>query len=309
MITACGDDDDGVEACDDDDHTVDGEDVDPVIAVVKNGPGNVDEGGDSATYTVTITNNSSPTDPVTITSLVDDKFGNLLAEAEAANGGPIEIAPGDSFTFDFTGDVDLNAGETHTNTVTAVGTDDEGATDDDSDDHTVTAVDVAPILDIEKTGPDTVLEGGGTATYTITIRNDSVDTDPVTITSLMDDKFDDLLPEAEAANGGTIVLNPGEEFTFSFDRDLTLDGGETHTNTATVCGLDDENTEACDSDEHTVTGTDVEPLMEVTKTPNQAEVFAPGEDVTSPFGWRTTGVHRSAHYHLHRRRRIRRRVG
>ena len=49
----------------------------------------------SVTYTYTVTNTSpATTDPVTITSLVDDKAGNLLAAFKAANGGSDVLAYG-----------------------------------------------------------------------------------------------------------------------------------------------------------------------------------------------------------------------
>ena len=74
-------------------------------------------------------------------------------------------------------------GETHTNVVTVIAVDDEGTTATDDDDHTVGADDVLPAISIVKDGPPSIDEGGDTATYPITITNDSVSTDPLTITS------------------------------------------------------------------------------------------------------------------------------
>ena len=113
---------------------------------------------------------------------------------------------------------------------------------------------MAPVIAIVKDGEATINEGGDTATYDITLTNNSVSTDPLTITSLTDDQFGDLLAEAEAANGaagntGPITLNPGDSFSFSFDREVGLDVGETHTNVATVVAIDDEGTTATDNDE------------------------------------------------------------
>ena len=48
----------------------------------------------------------------------------------------------------------------------------------------------------------------------------------MTITSLTDDKFGDLLTEAESDFGGPISLASGASMTFDIDRDLTLDGGD-----------------------------------------------------------------------------------
>ena len=265
-ITVVGRDDEGTTATATDPHTVTGANVAPTISIVKNGSSTVNEGGGVAAYTFTITNASAVTDPVTITSLNDDKFGNLLAEAQADNGGnSIVIQPGATFTFDITRSLTLDGGEIHTNTVTVTGKDDEGTTDSGTDDHTVTGTDVAPTINILKNGSTTVSEGGGTATYTFTITNASVGTDPVTITSISDDKFGNLLAEAQADLGGTIVIQPNNSVTFDITRSLTLNAGQTHANTVTVTGKDDEGTTDSGTDDHTVTATNVGPTISVLK--------------------------------------------
>ena len=73
--------------------TVDYTEPPPAISVDKSAT-NIAE-GNSATYSFTITNTSSAsTDPVTITSVVDDVLGDLTSTALAANGGnPIVLAP------------------------------------------------------------------------------------------------------------------------------------------------------------------------------------------------------------------------
>ncbi|GET41989.1 hypothetical protein [Microseira wollei] len=266
-ITVVGKDDEGVTATATDPHTVTGADVAPTINIVKNGSATVKEGGGVASYTFTITNASAITDPVTITSISDDKFGSLLAEAVTDNGGNnIVINPNGSFSFDITRSLSLDAGDTHTNIVTVTGKDDEGTTDSGTDDHTVTGADVAPTINIVKNGSSTVKEGGGVASYTFTITNASAITDPVTITSISDDKFGDLLSEAVTDNGGnTIVINPNATFTFDITRSLSLDAGDTHTNIVTVTGKDDEGTTDSGTDDHTVTGTDVAPTINIVK--------------------------------------------
>jgi hypothetical protein len=87
------------------------------------------------TFTVVVTNNSGPTDPVTITSLVDDIHGDL--DGQGTCSVPQTIQPGDSYTCEFTALVEGEAGDTETDTVTASGTDDEGNPVSDSDDATV----------------------------------------------------------------------------------------------------------------------------------------------------------------------------
>jgi hypothetical protein len=271
VVTVQGHDDENTPVSDTDDHTIVGTDVPPVIEIVKTGPGTIDEGGAIATWHFEITNNSGETDPVTVTSLVDDMQGDLLAAAIAANGGnPIVLASGQSFGFDFSAELDLNAGDPYTNVVTVTGHDDEGNDTSDDDDDTITVTNVLPSITIDKTGPATVDEGGADVTWTFVITNTSGETDPVTITSLVDDKLGNLLAAAEAANGGQIVLAPNESFTFDYNPaglvDVSINAGETYHNVVEVTGVDDEGSHASASDDHTITATDVAPAIHLEKT-------------------------------------------
>jgi hypothetical protein len=74
------------------------------------------------TYTVTVTNLTL--EPVSLFSLDDDKFGNLNGVGTCAIGGT--IVSGTPYSCTFTKTLTGAAGTTHTNTVTAVGKDDEG---------------------------------------------------------------------------------------------------------------------------------------------------------------------------------------
>ena len=115
---------------------------------------NINE-GNTATYTYTITNTSTAsTDPVTITSVVDDVLGDLTSAANAAwlaqgNTGPIVLAPGASFSFDYTTLTVLNAG-TVVNVVTVSGLDDENTTTSATDTATLVVANVNPSLSIDK---------------------------------------------------------------------------------------------------------------------------------------------------------------
>jgi hypothetical protein len=91
--------------------------------------------GGPVTFTVVVTNNSGPTDPVTITSLVDDIHGDL--DGQGTCTVPQTIQPGASYTCEFTAVVSGNAGDSETDTVTASGEDDEGNSVSDDDDATV----------------------------------------------------------------------------------------------------------------------------------------------------------------------------
>src|SRR4029079_4044378 len=269
----------------------------PTITVDKTGPARVAEGGASVSWHVVITNTSEATDPVTITSVVDNQLGDLTAAVLAANGGqPIILQAGQSFQFDYSpvGDVDLvlNAGQTHTNIVTVDGTDDEGDSVTGSDDHAITVSNIAPSVTLDKTGPASIAEGGADAAWTFTITNHSVSTDPVTVTSVVDNQLGNLTAAAIAANGGQpIVLAAGQSFTFTYNPagDLVLDGGQTHVNTAAVIAVDDEGTQTTAQDSYTITGTDVAPSISVAKT-GPATIAEGGTDVTWHFKSTTNSV-------------------
>src|SRR5262249_39515459 len=151
----------------------------------------------------TITNTSAAsTDPVTITSVVDDKLGDLTAAANAAwiaqgHGGPIVLAPGQAFTF--TSRTSVTAAGTVVNAVTVRGHDDEDSPATAEDSHTLPVSALAPVITVPKPGPATVAEGN-TAPYGFTITNASpADPEPVTITSVVDDVLGDLTAAANAA--------------------------------------------------------------------------------------------------------------
>ncbi|MDV6342373.1 DUF11 domain-containing protein [Nitrosomonas sp. Is24] len=285
---------------DTDDHTVTGENVAAKITIDKSGPATISEGGANVIYNFTITADATnaSTDPVTITSLSDNTFSAAdntalfaaaLAKYQETNPSATAIVlnPGESlsFSFDPTGNLVLDAGEEHTNTVTVEGKDDDAGTPtiSDTDDHTVTGENVAAKITIDKSGPATISEGGANVIYNFTITADATNasTDPVTITSLSDNtfsaadntalfaaalaKYQETNPSATA-----IVLNPGESLSFSFDPtgNLVLDAGEEHTNTVTVEGKDDDagTPTISDTDDHTVTALDILPEISVIKT-------------------------------------------
>src|SRR5262249_25275832 len=154
------------------------------------------------------------------------------------------------FTFSFTTVTALNAG-TVINTVSVAGHDDEGTTASAQDSDTLIVTNVDPSIKVVKDGPTTLPEGQ-TATYSFTITNTSTaSTDPVTITSVIDDVLGDLTKAAEDANGGNpIVLQQNQSFTFDFTTGV-LNGG-TVVNTVTVSAHDDENIPTSASDTHTL---------------------------------------------------------
>jgi hypothetical protein len=143
--------------------------------------------------------NNSVADPLTLTSLEDDVYGNLVGQGTCLL---TTIAVGGSYSCEFYGNVTGNAGESHIDTVTAKGQDDEGNEVQASWSATVNLTNSMAAIRLVKTAdPASVNEPGGNVTYTFTIYNDS-SVDSVTITSLTDTIYGNLT----AAAGSTCVV-------------------------------------------------------------------------------------------------------
>jgi hypothetical protein len=277
-----GNDDDGTETTAQDDETVTLVDVLPDITVTKDASQtSVPETGGDVSYTVKVVNNSD--EPVRLSSLSDDKFGNLhgqgtcfVPQTLAASGGA-----GDSYSCSFTRSLSSSGPGDHVNTVTAVGTDNEGNTDTETDDATVTFTDVKPDIAVTKTAsPTSVLETGGDVTFTVTAINNS--DEPVKLSSLTDDKFGNLhgqgdcsVPQDLAASG-----EAGDSYSCTFTKSLSGSSTIPHTNTVTAVGTDNEGNTDTETDDATVTFTEVLPVISVTKTASPTSVAETGGQVS-----------------------------
>ncbi len=231
--------------------TVDVLDLPPVIAVTKTAdPTQVNEPGGTVNFTVVVQNNSGVADPVTITSLVDDIHGNLNGQGSCSV--PQTIQPGASYTCIFPAQVNGNAGHSEIDTVTASGTDDEGVAVSAKDDATVTVVNVLPVIAVTKTAdPIQVYAPGGTVNFTVVVQNNSGTSDPVTITSLLDDIHGNLNGQGTCSVPQTI--QPGASYTCTFPALVSGSAGHSETDTVTASGTDDEGTPVSAKDDATVT--------------------------------------------------------
>ena len=131
VVTASGLDDDGIPVSDDDDAVVTINDVPSAIEVLKTA-GNaadgdvfyIDEPGGLVGFSITITN-TSLVDTVTIDSIVDSIYGNLIGATDS-DCVAVTLVPGESTSCTFDRVVSGNAGDVETNVVTASGLDDDG---------------------------------------------------------------------------------------------------------------------------------------------------------------------------------------
>ncbi|MDQ3777862.1 MAG: hypothetical protein M3310_03200, partial [Actinomycetota bacterium] len=255
-------------------------------------PTSVSEPGGAVTFTLSI-RNTSVADAVTLTELVDSVYGEVfargdcgalenkkLAAHDGAAGGPDEV------TCSFTATIAGNAGESHHNVATVRGRDedDRPVTDDDSADVAIT--DIAPSIEVTKTAnPETLPEPGGPVQFTVKVENTSVSSDPVTITSLVDDPDGAGPAEPIDLDGrGTCdvpqTLQRGEAYTCTFTRAISGNAGETKTDVVTASGRDDDGHEVTDNDDATVRLTDVASSITLEKTANPTSVQAPGGQVS-----------------------------
>lgn len=246
------------------------------INVTKNAnPSTVAEPGGNINFTVKVDNTSSVS--VQLSSLTDDVYGDLNGKGSCLI--PQSIAGGGYYECSFAGNVLGDVGSTHKDTVTAVAS---GASD--YDDATVTIVNVDPTISVLKTAnTPSVPETGGDVTFNFLVRNTSVE--PVTITSLSDDKFGSLSGDADC-QVGTILPYGGQ---CSFDATFAIPAGDypgSHSNIFTAYAQDNEGEEAMDNDEETISYADVLPDVKVEKTAGVSEIPETGQDVT--FTYRIT---------------------
>jgi uncharacterized repeat protein (TIGR01451 family) len=255
-------------------------------------PTSVPEPGGSVTFKFTI-RNTSPADTVTITELDDSIFGDLfargdcdalenkqLAPADGGAGGPDEAMCSFSTT------VSGNVGDEHHNIATVTGHDEDNRPVTDDDAAEVAFTDVAPSIEVTKTAnPESLPEPGGPVEFTVQVKNSSVSTDPVTITSLVDD------PDG-AGPAGAIdldgrgscdvpqVIQPGGTYTCKFTGTISGNAGDVKTDIVTAAGHDDDGHEVSDDDDATVKLTDVPSSIAVDKTAGPTSMPAPGGPVT-----------------------------
>jgi len=227
------------------------------------------EPGANVTFDIVVTSTSGNYDnPLTITGLLDTDFGDLNGVGDCATGGSLSL--GSPYSCSFTAFIAGDAGDVHSNTVTAYAVDNEGDQAQNSDGATVNINDVPSAITLEKTAnPIEVLETGDDVTvfrdvdYTFEFcvkpyLDDGVTprVDDVTFSSLTDDQFGTLTGDCMVGgitplNG--YVLSPGQCASCVITEQLQGNAGDIHTNIATINGTDEDGQPVTDSDDATVT--------------------------------------------------------
>ena len=147
---------------------------------------------------------------------------------------------------------------------------------------TNTGIDHMPIIEVTKKADKTsVKETGEDVEFTFTVKNTSK-VDTVTITSLLDTVFGNLDGDHSCKIGTELV--PDAECNFTITKHISGNySGDSHSNVFTAIAKDEEDNEATNSDDETITFTDVLPDITVTKTAGVTEIPETGGDVTFTF--------------------------
>jgi uncharacterized repeat protein (TIGR01451 family) len=269
-VTATASDDDGNSVSESDTALVPIGDVLPAVTVVKTpSPASVAEPGGLVTFSIDVGNPT--TEVLTLDVLVDDVFGDLLdagnpaVSANTCPSQPSAIAPGGSLTCSFDGAVSGDAsGPDHTDTVTATVRDDEGNEESGAGEATVGFTDSLPLIAVSKSpSSESIPEPGGPVTFTIVV--DNLSGEPVTVLSLVDDVFGDLLDPANPAvfesTCPTVAVEvpAGGALTCTFSAEVIGTSVDPdHLDTVTASAEDDEGTVVTADDSATVSFSSVD---------------------------------------------------
>jgi hypothetical protein len=242
------------------------------------------EPGGTFTFTVQVSNPSA-VDPITITSLTDNIYGNIATRAGSTCGTLIGVtlAPGaTSSACSFTGPFSGKAGASQTDVVTVGGVDANGFTASSTAHATVTLTAAGPQIGVTKVAsPLSMVEPGGTFTFTVQVSNPST-LEPVTITALTDNIYGNIATRAGSTCGALIgvVLQPGATSApCSFTGPFSGKAGASQTDTVTVTGVNNGTTVMATA-MATVTLTPSGPQIGVTKVATPLTLAAPGGTFT-----------------------------
>ena len=254
-VTVIGIDERGQQATDEDDATVGITDVAPNIRVDKTAtPETLPAPRGTFTFNVVVTNTSA--EPVTITALTDDIYGNIATQGTCTNAvGTVLAANGGTYSCSFQGVFEGRGGDTQTDVVTVVGVDNDGTVVTDDDDATVRLTEVLagalPTVLVDKTAsPLTRVAPGGDFTFTVTVLNTS--TEAVTIRTLTDDIYGNIATQGTCTTAVGTVLQPGQTYTCSFTGRFTGNAGDSQTDVVTAVVVDQDGNTATDSDDAVV---------------------------------------------------------
>ena len=245
------------------------------LAVVKTAvPTTAPETGRDITYTVQVTNNAQFVS-VTISSIVDDLYGDLSSDANNtliknstcdSMVGSV-LAPGGSKSCQFDAFVSGNKGDEVTDTVEVCGDDSASHHICGDDFETVTITDVATAPLIDKLASN-LNELTVDVEYTVKVTNQST-VDTLTVNSLNDDKFGDITSTHAAGGGFEQVVSTDCNALIGAANKIAANGNKSckFVGRIKVTGLHENvvTGSATDSDGVTTDGTSTPPLKDNAK--------------------------------------------
>lgn len=251
-------------------------------------PDFVNEPNGSVTYSVAINNfGDDPNNSVSLESIIDNIYGDVTAVVYPITATtcsvPVSLVAGAApYICSFDVLIEGNAGSVIPDTITASGTDKHGNVISGFDDASVTVNGVNPSITVVKTAnPTEVLEPGGLVEFSVSITNNSVASDPVTINSFTDSIYGDLSVLGTCSID--FVIEPGGVYNCAFSTNVTGPPGTSETNIVTASGVDDDGVAVTGSDSANVAINDVPSSIVVTKAGNVSIVDEPGGDVDFTF--------------------------
>ena len=219
----------GSEVKDDDDATV--ALIAPALVVTKTGPAK-QHAGDDVTFTITAENTGN--DPITNVVITDAKCDPALSNTPKSGDTDSDGVLDTDETWTWECVVKNASGSSLSNTAEVEGKDSLGGPVKDDDTARVTLID--PELEVTKTGPASVVQGGA-ITWTITAKNTG--NDPISNVVITDPQCNP--PLSNTPDGGDAgsdgVLGVGETWTWTC-RATAPTTGSSVTNVATVTGKD-----------------------------------------------------------------------
>lgn len=260
-------------------------------------PASVQEPGADVTFTIEVTNNGiDPNNWATIDSLVDSVYGDIGGICLDANGDSLigQSVPGNGgvLSCSFTKFVAGNAKDTHHNTVVVGSTDDRGNAVPGEASANVPLTGASPVITVQKSvsvdgnAPFSdsvqITEGSGPVAFKVVVTNDSVGSDPVTITSLKDDMHGDLNGQGTCSFAPVdgLTIAPGASYACTFSATVTVPVNASEVDTVTALGHDDDGVDVNASDTATVTVVDVPGKISLIKVASPTSVDEPGGVVT-----------------------------
>ena len=263
-------------------------DFQPIIDIVKSGPAGPVSVGQSITYTYTVTHDAASDMSQVDITVDDDIVGAISNLTSGDTDGDALLDGGETWVFEETYTVPVDAADPLVNVATVTGTDADGEAVPKAQDQHSVDVEFQPVITVDKVGSPVLASIGDTVSYTYTVAHDAgSDGSAVSAVSVVDSRGLTLSgPTGDTNSDG--FLDGGETWVYTATEVVTTATPDPLTNDVTVDGTDrdgDAVPQATDSESVDI---DFAPDLQVTKSgPSAASV---GQTITYTFMISHTGA-------------------